>query len=116
MSSKQIAWAAVYGRKVTFVFVNAGHQVAGYVCGQDDFHWLVAVPEYSGSGITTTLVHKSSADLIHLSPDSTLDDEEVPIREAIANVGRGFWLFCEREYLPALPESDLPTQLENTAS
>lgn len=103
MSSKQIAYSAVHGRKVTFRFLTPDHEVTGYVCGQDDYHWLVATLTYEGIGadpsINTVLVHKSSADIITLSPESTLRAEPLPIRLAIENVGRGFWSFCERTYL-----------------
>jgi hypothetical protein len=103
MSSKQIAYAAVHGRKVTFKFLAPDHEIVGYVCGQDDYHWLVATTTWEGIGsdpsINTLLVHKSSADIITLSPDSTLEDEVPAVRVAIENVGRGFWSFCERTYL-----------------
>lgn len=100
-SAKQIASAAVHGRRVTFVYVSGPHSISGYVCGQDDYHWLVAVPDRERKIITTTLVHKSRADFVNLSPDSDLDNEDPAIRVAVESVGRGFWLFCERAFFGA---------------
>lgn len=102
MSDRQIAYAAVAGRKVAFTPLT-GDSVEGYVCGADDYHWLVVtvkryedLPEGEFS-ITNTLVHKS-APTVSISPVSTLADEPPVIRAAVEGVGRGFWLFCNKTY------------------
>ena len=96
MSSKQMAYAATSGRRVSFSFLAANHQVSGYLVGMDDYHWLVAclVP----GEVQTTLIHKSSADLVTISNESTLDSEHDYIKVAVQEIGRGFFAFCNRTY------------------
>ena len=70
MSTKQLAHAAVAGRKVTFHFAAPTLEpITGYLCGIDDFHWMVVTP--SGE---QHLIHKSVA-RVDLHSESTYDDE-----------------------------------------
>lgn len=99
MSDRQIAYAATAGRKVTFTSVQALHPpITGYVCGSDDYHWLVAYTDETSENVTTSLVHKGLAPTVTISPVSTLADEPPAIRAAIEGIGRGFWLFCDKTY------------------
>lgn len=69
MSDRQIERSVLDGKKITATLAS-GHEVVGYVCGKDDYHWmLVALNAES-----TMLVHKS-APLIHINGRSTLDEE-----------------------------------------
>lgn len=98
MSDRQIAYAATSGRKVTFTVVHQEQPIVGYVVGSDDYHWLVADPSGEGDVVTTSLVHKGLAPVATISPVSTLENEPPAVRAAVEGIGRGFWLFCDREY------------------
>lgn len=115
MSDRQIAYAATAGRKVTFTSVQSTIQpITGYVCGSDDYHWLVAYCCDDNTGqITTTLVHKGLAPTVTISPVSTLEHEPPAIRAAVEGVGRGFWLFCNREYFGKDEVADEPTDIRH---
>jgi hypothetical protein len=68
MSTKQLARTVQDGRMVTFI-----HQVGertGYLCGMDDFHWMIVTPE-----CRTHLIHKGSAPFIDPAPDATYRSE-----------------------------------------
>lgn len=90
VSSKQLAYTVKEGRMVTFQTVVGN--VEGYLCGMDDYHWVVVTPE-----LRQYLVHKVAAGLIHLHKRSTYAKEPLieslevlvaPFREAMA---RQFW-------------------------
>ena len=105
VSSKQIAKAALHGRKVTMKFLRSqpAHEVNGYVVGMDDFHWLVAsvIPAYLRVGdetVSLSLIHKSSADVIGLASDSTLNLEDTDTQKALTRLGGAFWSWCEENY------------------
>lgn len=70
MSSKQLARTVLDGKKVTFRFTS-GEMVEGYLCGMDDFHWMVVTSEGRKH-----LVHKGSASIIDLADDPSYADEE----------------------------------------
>jgi hypothetical protein len=101
MSNKQITHAALKGRKVTFRFLGSQpyHEVAGYIVGLDDYHWLVATPvpvtEWGASQtdepITVAMVHKGRADLILISSTSLLAAEHSLVRTAVEKIGTPFW-------------------------
>lgn len=93
VSSKQIAWAAVNTRLVKFSTV-VGDQ-AGYVIGQDDFHWIIAVPTEVAH--QTTLIHKGSAAVVTIT-DRVLDSEPEPIASSITMAGSSFWMYCRSQY------------------
>lgn len=61
LSTKQLIRTVLDGRKVTF-HLHGGLEVTGYLCGMDDFHWMVVTP-----GGEQYLIHKASAPLIDLS-------------------------------------------------
>lgn len=91
MSDKQIARAAVEGRKLVFrteVLVP----MEGYIVGTDDYHWLVACPSQENQGVQTTLVHKSCP-LVTFTEEfltGELDED----REHIQRIGMSFWNYC----------------------
>lgn len=96
MSDKQIATAAVTGRKLTFrtgVLVP----IEGYVVGMDDYHWLVAEPSYEDRGVQTTLIHKSCP-LVTFT-DEFLAGEIDEDRQIIRDIGGSFWTFCVTNHL-----------------
>lgn len=96
MSDRQIARAATSGRSLTFGFIGA-ESLTGYVVGMDDFHWLVA-HHTETSKPTISLVHKGSAALITISPESDLLDSG--IKPFVERIGRGFFDFCTTTFLP----------------
>lgn len=103
LSDKQIAQAAMRGRKVTFSFVatQPAHELVGYVVGMDSYHWMVATPVGETPGedpIVLTLVHKSQPGMIRLHTAPTLDTEPDETRQALARVGQGFWSHCQSTY------------------
>lgn len=98
MSSRQMAYAATAGRKVTFRFLTAHHVIHGYLVGMDDYHWLVAEIPADVPIVVTTLIHKGSADLVNISPESTLVSEPAHLRVAVEEIGRGFFTFCNKTY------------------
>lgn len=103
LSDKQIAHAAMRGRKVTFQYFSTqpAHELTGYIVGMDDYHWMVASvvsPVSHDDLIVNTLVHKSRVDMIRLHPDSTIDKETPEVQEAIRQVGQAFWHYCEKNY------------------
>jgi hypothetical protein len=99
MSDRQLARAAVDGKKITFKIIASeySYEVMGYVVGMDDYHWLVAVPVAEGARLT--LVHKGSADVINIPRDPHLNDEKPHVQEDVRAVGTDFWSFCRRNYL-----------------
>lgn len=95
VSSKQIAWAAVNGRLVKFSTTVGDY--AGYVIGQDDFHWVIATVPQSGTAHQTALIHKGSAAVVTIT-DSVLDSESDQIASSITMAGSPFWAFCRSQY------------------
>ena len=91
-----MAYAATAGRKVTFWFLASDIHLEGYLVGMDDYHWLIAASK--GDDVETTLVHKSSADLVTISKESSLDSEPDTVKVAVEEIGRGFFAFCDRTY------------------
>ena len=96
MSSKQIAFAAVNGHRVTFAIAGE-ENVVGYVVGQDDYHWLCAQPK-ANLDVNSVLVHKGSAATITISPHPTLTNEDPTVRSEVERVGSAFWDYCKRTY------------------
>lgn len=94
MSGKQIGRAAAEGQKLAF---HTGVlDVAGYVVGSDDFHWLVAAT-HKEYGVYTALVHKTCPVVVFTT--STLEEEPQMDRDVITGIGGPFWAWCERTYL-----------------
>jgi len=99
MSTKQMAYAATAGRKITFRFLSAGVDVQGYLVGMDDYHWMVAAPNPKNEPVVeTVLVHKGSADLIKIDRTSTLGAEPPAVRMAVDEIGRPFFTHCAETY------------------
>lgn len=89
MSTKQLAHAAVAGRKVTFHFAAPTLEpITGYLCGMDDFHWMVVTPQGEQH-----LIHKSAA-RVDLHTTSSYDDES--LREDLDRVVLPFRDFLVR--------------------
>lgn len=101
VSSRQMAYASVNGRKITAIYFrgDAEHCVTGYVVGMDDYHWLIADTQVWQRTHELVLLPKGRVDLIRLSPDSTLDKEPDAVREAIEKQSRGFHVWCEQNNL-----------------
>lgn len=74
MSDRQIGWAVRGGRRVTALV--AGHEVAGYVCGSDSYHWALVRPDGQ-----VCLVHKSST--VVIGHDGDLDAEPEGVRARV---------------------------------
>lgn len=111
MSNRQIAQAAINGRKVTFrfLFTQTSHEITGYVVGMDDYHFLLAVvlPDEAATAdalITTTLVHKS-AQIITLGIHDSLSEEDSQVQSQISRIGAPFWSFCLASILNREPAS-----------
>ena len=101
MSSKQLAYAATVGRRITFDFLSSGRTIQGYLVGMDDFHWLVS---YAVLGeVETVLLHKGAVDMVTLTGSRTLADEEPGVQVAIEATGQPFFDFCERTYFGKNP-------------
>jgi len=70
----------------------------------DDYHWMISTVvapekrENSGEPVVNVLVHKARADIIALSPESTLETEEPLVLEALVRIGGAFWRHCESNY------------------
>jgi hypothetical protein len=101
MSSKQMARTVLDGKKVTFDFGFTS--VEGYLCGMDDFHWMVVTPEGQQH-----LIHKGQTPLISFSSQPTYDGEPQrrtlekiigPFRSRLADIG-----VIPRRAVPATPE------------
>ena len=85
MSSKQLAKTVVEGRMVTFWFTTTLEPITGYLCGMDDFHWMVVTPHDEKH-----LVHKSAA-LVDLHTESTYGDEIMrPLLDDVVQPFRGW--------------------------
>lgn len=91
MSSKQLAWTVVEGRKVTFRFPPSREFIMGYLCGMDDFHWMVI-----DDLCKKHLIHKGSAAIIDLHDRATYADE--PQHEKLEQVVRPFRHFVQERY------------------
>lgn len=103
MSSKQMARTVLDGRMVSFRWPASNAEVTGYLCGMDDFHWMVIEPS-----TTKHLVHKGQTPMISFATKKTYDGEPNkaaleqvigPFREALAEQG----LIPPRP-VPATPE------------
>lgn len=81
MSDRQIGWAVREGRRVTALV--AGHEVAGYVCGSDSYHWALVRPDGQ-----VCLVHKSST--VVIGHDGDLDAEPEDVRSRVEPVVAAF--------------------------
>jgi hypothetical protein len=90
MSSKQLARTVIDGRQLTFTPL-VGNPITGYLCGMDDFHWMVV----TATG-TKHLVHKASAPVIDFSDLATYQDE--PLRDSLDGVVGPFRRFVEAEF------------------
>ncbi len=69
MSSKQLARTVVDGRLLTFHLLN-GESIKGYLCGMDDFHWMIVTTDEEKH-----LIHKAAAALIKIAPEPTYDEK-----------------------------------------
>lgn len=111
MSSKQIAYAVLAGKRLTFRIPTVG-VVEGYVIGMDDYHWFVAhVEDDNTSGdndslVETTLLHKGSVAAINISRKPALASEAHHIRVAVEELGRAFVAWCEKTYNKAPQGAD----------
>lgn len=69
MSRKQLTRTVLDGRKVTMSFPSQ-ESLTGYLCGMDDFHWLLVTPE-----VKKHLVHKGAPQTVSLHDEPTYEQE-----------------------------------------
>jgi hypothetical protein len=62
--------AAIRGSLMTFVF-SLDDTVTGYLCGVDDFHWLVATADTA----ELMLIHKTAPGRVYIGTGEDLDRE-----------------------------------------
>lgn len=102
MSTKQMAYAAVKGRKLTVHGAGGAAPVHGYLVGMDDFHWLLAEITWPGDGgkpqVDTHLIHKS-APRIRISHTTSLSDEHDDVQALVNEIGRSFFAHCQEKIL-----------------
>lgn len=98
MSAKQLARTVRDGRLVSFRFPTS-EVIEGYLCGMDDFHWLVVTPAGSKH-----LIHKGSASIIDLSDHPSYSDE--PNRPELERVVAPFREHVEETFFGRQPASD----------
>lgn len=77
MSSKQLAWTVVDGRLLTFHLLN-GDSINGYLCGMDDFHWMIVTV-----GGKKHLIHKAAAALIDIASEPTYGEHRSSALEEV---------------------------------
>lgn len=97
MSSKQLARTVLHGRSVTFRFPS-GDAVIGYLCGMDDFHWMIVTPD----GLKH-LIHKGSASVITMADTPSFDSE--PLRDEMEAVVGPFRRFVEEHLFGRTPSA-----------
>lgn len=97
MSTKQMARAAVEGRRVTATWYPHETSVSGYLVGMDDFHWFFAVP--ISDDIETVLVHKTGPDVVKIDREHSLANETSEVQALIREIGAPFVQYCERTHL-----------------
>lgn len=95
MSTKQLARTVIDGRLLTFTPL-VGEQITGYLCGMDDFHWMVITP--SGS---THLVHKASAPVIDFGLCRYPEEPNLRLLEKVVGP---FRRFVEAEFFGRQPQ------------
>lgn len=69
MSSKQLARTARDGKLLTF-HLATGETIQGYLCGMDDYHWMIVTTD-----AVVHLIHKGGAILIDIASTSTYSDK-----------------------------------------
>lgn len=89
MSSTQLARTVVDGKLVTFHVPVL--PISGYICGMDDFHWMVVTPQGK-----LFLVHKASASVIQISDQTTYEDESE--HDSLDGIVGPFRRFVEAEF------------------
>lgn len=104
MSNKQLARTVLDGKPVTFRFAK-DDQVTGYLCGMDDFHWLII--ESSGE---KHLIHKGSAPRITLGDSASYADEaNIKILEQVIGPFRRYveqTFFGRADAVDAIPATE----------
>lgn len=91
MSNKQLARTVLHGRMITFRFPT-GESITGYLCGMDDYHWMVVTPE---SGLKH-LIHKGGASVVTLADTSSYESE--PLRDEMEEVIGPFREYVNRTF------------------
>lgn len=85
MSTRQLARTVIDGRQVRFVATAGADDIYGYLAGQDDYHWLVIMPDTK-----TALVHKGSTPQILLGEATYRDEPNFDELEKVVGPFRGF--------------------------
>lgn len=95
MSTKQLAHTVKEGRKVVFHFPYE-ERIEGYLCGIDDYHWMIITPEGQ-----VHLVHKGSVAVIDLPFEKSYESEEK--LETLEGVVGPFRAWVEKEFYSRAP-------------
>lgn len=69
MSSMQLARTVIEGQRV--VFTTTAATIDGYLCGMDDYHWMVV--QATGEVV---LVHKAQTPVVTIKSVKTYQDED----------------------------------------
>lgn len=77
MSSKQLARTVKDGKLLTF-HLTTGEKIGGYLCGMDDYHWMIAT-----LNAVPHLIHKGGAIVIDIAVESTYGRDETPELEKL---------------------------------
>ena len=107
MSTKQLARTVLDGRLLTFTPL-VGEPITGYLCGMDDFHWMVVTPYGSKH-----LVHKASAPVIDFGDCRYIEEPDHPVLEKVVGP---FRRFVEAEFFGRQPQPPTTASIERPAS
>ena len=69
MSSKQLARTVHDGKMLTF-HLTTGDDIKGYLCGMDDYHWMIVTTDGE-----IHLIHKGGAIVIDISAQATYHEK-----------------------------------------
>lgn len=100
MSSKQLARTVLHGRAVTFRFAS-GEPITGYLCGMDDFHYMIVTPQGQKH-----LIHKGSASIITLADTPSYESE--PLLPDLEKIVGPFRTHVESAYFGRKPVASPP--------
>ena len=98
MSSKQLARTVLDGKTVTFNLADG--PLTGYLCGMDDFHWMIVTP-YGDK----FLIHKASAASIEISDNPTYEHLSSGMRDSLEVVVAPFRRWVEAAYFGRSPDA-----------
>jgi hypothetical protein len=92
LSTKQMAKTVVEGRIVEFHMPDASVH-SGYLCGMDDYHWMIINRE-----MVKSLIHKAGAPRIVLPDVDSYDEIPPEIRDKMEVLVAPFRDYVQRTY------------------